>query len=174
MRYVNRIFHQMDPTIGVDYMVKHVNNMDKSIRITIWDASGYKLYQHIIQQYYKLADLIVLVYDVTDVTSYENLDSWLEELKNYNPTCNIILVANKVDDKYKRVISTEMGISYAKKNDIPYIETSARMDQNIDLIFTEHINRICGPKTQEPNDINLDGRLCESFYHIIKIFDRWL
>ena len=45
MRYVNRIFVSIDPTIGVDYMTKHVEHMNHHIRISIWDVSGYQLYR---------------------------------------------------------------------------------------------------------------------------------
>lgn len=143
MRYTDNIYLQHDyddPTIGVGYMVKRVNHLGGQIKICIWDASGYPSYRSIVRSYYKHVNLVILVYDVTNRDSFDNLDIWVEDVKKHTNAHDIILVANKVDEYGIRLISPNQGDEYARKNGMQYIETSAKNDMNIDTIFSQHIH----------------------------------
>jgi len=140
MRYTNNIYTPHDPTIGVDYMTKHLQYMGHPIKLCIWDASGYPSYRSIVRSYYKHINQVILVFDVTNRDSFDNLDIWLEDVKTHSTVRDMVLVGNKVDDRGHRDISFEQGDKYARKNGMLYIETSAKDNLAIDAIFSRHIH----------------------------------
>ena len=108
------------------------------IKLQIWDTAGQESFRSITSAYYRGAAGVLLVYDLTNRKSFENILSWLSEIKLNNITNNpvIILIGNK-NDLENRVVSHEEGISIAKKYNLLYIETSAKTLVNINLAFIE-------------------------------------
>ncbi len=125
-------------TIGIDFKTKTVNVKNKEIKLKIWDTAGEERFRNITQQYYKGADGIVLVYDVTDEASYDKIKDWMDQIISNTTRDNIglVLLGNKCDFE-ERVITEEQGKKLAEELKISYFETSALNGQGINEAFEQ-------------------------------------
>lgn len=123
-------------TIGVDFKVKDLQLSGKNVRVQIWDTAGQERFRNITNSYYKGANGIVVVYDVTNRQSFETVSTWIEEItkKASLSTMNVI-IANKIDMVNHRVVSKEEGESLASSLNLPYFETSAKDDNGVTQVF---------------------------------------
>jgi small GTP-binding protein len=144
LRYTdNKFVKNHLTTIGIDFKAKILHMLGKSIKLKIWDTAGQERFRNITQQYYKGADGIILVFDVTDRNSFEKVSEWMLQIKNYTQIdkIGIILLGNKVDLEPREVKPNE-GEELAKQFNIKYFETSAFSNYRIDesfLALTEEI-----------------------------------
>ena len=124
-------------TIGIDFKTKYMKMGDSSVKVLIWDTAGQEKFQNIAKQYYKGANGVLLIYDISNKKSFERVDFWLKELKENNKINElfICLVGNKIDLEDKRVISTEEGEKYAQDNNINFFEVSAKNKEGIAELF---------------------------------------
>ena len=137
-RFYRNHFSEQAPTIGVDFQTKGIRILEKdsgrsvNIGVQIWDTSGSERYRSIVVGHYRQAVGALLVFDLTDRSTFECLDFWLQEIRDHaRPDCLVILVANKVDlvlkhpenrQVYKQEIQT-----FIKYNNLLYLgETSAK------------------------------------------------
>ena len=124
-------------TINADFKIKSLK-IDEStlVKLTIWDTAGQERYKSLTKHYFKDAHGVILIYDVADRRSFEGLDTWLEEIKNnmLKEEISIILVGNKIDLPFRNVTKEE-GETFAKKNDLLYLETSSKEGVNIEKVF---------------------------------------
>ena len=121
-------------TIGFDFKTKvFVLKNGKHVRIQLWDTAGQERFKSIAKSYYRGAHGIVLVYDITNRSSFENINKWMvqisEETENRLP---ILLLANKVDLDDIRTVSVTEGEEIAKKYGLTIFETSAKENINIE------------------------------------------
>jgi small GTP-binding protein len=125
-------------TIGIDFKTKTVNIKNKEIKLKIWDTAGEDRFRNITQQYYKGADGIVLVYDVTDEASYDKIKDWMDQIISNTTRDNIglVLLGNKCDFE-ERAITEEQGKKLAEELKISYFETSALNGQGINEAFEQ-------------------------------------
>lgn len=138
----NEFLPIFDTTIGVDFSSKIIVSKNKKIKIQMWDTAGQEKFQSIISSYFRKVTCVILVYDISNRNSFNNLNNWLRIIRN-NSTNNpyIILVGNK-NDKYNRNVTYEEGIEFANRNKLLFIETSARKNYNIYNIFSITVNKI--------------------------------
>ncbi|WEW60989.1 Ypt/Rab-type GTPase Rab7 [Emydomyces testavorans] len=129
-------------TIGADYLTKEVLVDDRLVTMQLWDTAGQERFQSLGVAFYRGADCCVLVYDVNNSKSFENLDSWRDEfLIQASPrdpeSFPFVVLGNKVDvDESKRMISTKRASTYCQsKGNIPYFETSAKEAINVEQAF---------------------------------------
>jgi len=137
-RFVENIFAQdYKSTIGTSIMKKECKfeGLQSSVRFVIWDLAGQAQFKRVRLSYLANAEAGILVFDVTNKTSYENLENWFNEIKKASPDISSILVGNKIDLKNEREVSTEDGEKIAKKLNLSYIETSAKTGENINDTF---------------------------------------
>ncbi|GAB4822013.1 hypothetical protein N2152v2_009059 [Parachlorella kessleri] len=121
----------------------------KVIKLQIWDTAGQERFRTITSSYYRGAHGIIVVFDVTDQESFNNVKQWLNEIDRYaNENVNKLLVGNKVDLTNKRVVDYNTAKAFADEIGIPYIETSAKNATNVEQAFmtmaAEIKNRIAG------------------------------
>lgn len=125
-------------TIGVDFEIKTVKLGDKVAKLQVWDTAGQERFRNITASYYRGAQTILLTFDVTDRESFLNIERWLDEIKLYATTdVQILLVANKVDMKRKRVVGEEEVSALSKKLGLAHIETSAKNAVNVNQAFMQ-------------------------------------
>jgi len=125
-------------SIGVDFKLKNINMDGKKVKLQIWDTAGQERFRTITTSYYKGAQAIIIVYDVTDKDSFDHLKNWLADIDKFaKEGVTKILVGNKCDLEQRRVISKEQGMEFAKKHNIEFFETSAKDCQNIQNIFED-------------------------------------
>ncbi|KAJ8600697.1 hypothetical protein CTAYLR_008320 [Chrysophaeum taylorii] len=131
-------------TVGIDYGVKAVKVDGKQVRVNFWDLSGRAEFFEIRNEFYKDTQGVILVYDVSDRRSFEDLEDWLLEASRFGMSRDlpVVLCANKID-KVRRV-SEEEGRAYATSRGFSYFETSANSGANIadlfDLLFEKALD----------------------------------
>ncbi|XP_030577516.1 ras-related protein Rab-15 isoform X1 [Archocentrus centrarchus] len=124
-------------TIGVDFKMKTLLIDGIKVRIQIWDTAGQERYQTITKQYYRRAQGIFLVYDITSERSFQHIMKWASDVDEYAPDkVQKILVGNKSDEVDKRQVATEQGVKLAKAYGMDFFETSAFTNHNISETFT--------------------------------------
>lgn len=123
-------------TIGIDFKMKTIKlENDKNVKLQCWDTSGQEKFRSITNSYYRGTNGIILVYDVTSKDSFDNLKTWLEEIKDKTDNISILLVGNKVDLNTKREVLYEEGKEFADLLNINFFETSAKENINTEKIF---------------------------------------
>ncbi|KAK4481107.1 hypothetical protein RD792_011978 [Penstemon davidsonii] len=124
----------------VDFKIKMFSVGGKRLKLTIWDTAGQERFRTLTSSYYRGAQGIILVYDVTRRDTFTNLsDVWAKELELYstNQDCVKMLVGNKVDRESERVVSREEGIALAEELGCLYLECSAKTRENVEKCFEE-------------------------------------
>ena len=139
LRFVDDIWNDVFvPTIGVDFKIKTLKINEKNVKLQIWDTAEQERFRTIISSYYRGAQGILLVFDVTEKESFESLNNWLIEIeKNANKNVVKILIGNKCDLEDKRVISYSQAKDFADSNGLNYVETSAKTNNNVTEAFSE-------------------------------------
>jgi len=131
-------------TIGVDLKLKLMEAKGKSLKLTIWDTAGQERFRTLTSAYYRGAQGIILVFDVSRAETFKNVQEWLKEVDIYSTHEDAVkmLVANKIDKEDERVVTREQGRQFAKENSMLYIETSAKTQQGIQQAFEELVMKI--------------------------------
>lgn len=123
-------------TIGVDFKIRTIDIDGKTIKLQIWDTAGQERFRTITSSYYRGAHGIIVVYDTTDLESFNNVKQWLHEIDRYaSDNVNKLLVGNKSDLVGKRVVSYEQAMDFADSLGIEFIETSAKNATNVEKAF---------------------------------------
>jgi small GTP-binding protein len=137
----NKFDDNIFSTIGIDFKTKFIKVGEATVKVLIWDTAGQEKFQNIAKNYYKGANGVLLVYDITSKKSFERVDFWLKELKENNRVEDlfICLVGNKIDLEDKRIISKEEGKKYADDNNIHFFEVSAKISKGIGDLFNNVI-----------------------------------
>ncbi|KAI9989859.1 hypothetical protein PInf_020146 [Phytophthora infestans] len=123
-------------TIGVDFRFRTVKIDNKTVKLQIWDTAGQERFRTITSAYYRGADGIIMVYDVTSQESFDHVNDWLNEVNRYasEGTCKL-LVGNKSDISDNKAVSYETAKAFADSLSIPFLETSAKNAQNVEEAF---------------------------------------
>mmetsp|Transcript_8234 Transcript_8234/g.8096 ORF Transcript_8234/g.8096 Transcript_8234/m.8096 type:complete len:205 (-) Transcript_8234:43-657(-) len=132
-------------TIGVDFKIKTVEVENKVIKLQIWDTAGQEKFRTITSSYYRGAHGIIVVYDVTNRDSFNNVKNWMNEITRYaSENVNRLLVGNKSDMEGKKVVTYDEGKELADSFGIPFIETSAKTSVNVEQSFLRMAGEIKG------------------------------
>lgn len=138
--FISNSVDELAPTIGVDFKIKLFTVGGKRLKLTIWDTAGQERFRTLTTSYYRGAQGIILVYDVTRRETFTNLsDVWAKEVDLYstNQDCLKMLVGNKVDRDGERAVSREEGIALAKELGCLFLECSAKTRENVEQCFRE-------------------------------------
>lgn len=142
-------------TIGVDFKIRTIELDGKTIKLQIWDTAGQERFRTITSSYYRGAHGIIVVYDVTDQESFNNVKQWLQEIDRYaSEHVNKLLVGNKCDLTGKKIVDYTTAKEYADQLGIPFLETSAKNATNVEQAFmtmAAEIKNRMGP-TPSPAD----------------------
>ena len=125
-------------TIGIDFKIKTIDLNGKRVKLQIWDTAGQERFRTITTAYYRGANGILLVYDVTDENSFLNIRNWMKSIDQHAAdSVKRILIGNKSDMVNEKVIETGRGQSLADEYGIKFFECSAKTDQNVTEAFME-------------------------------------
>lgn len=123
-------------TIGVDFKIRTLDIDGKTVKLQIWDTAGQERFRTITSSYYRGAHGIIVVYDVTDKVSFNNVKQWLGEIDRYAcQSVNKLLVGNKADLVEKKVVDYNEAKEFAEGLQISFLETSAKSAQNVEEAF---------------------------------------
>lgn len=138
-------------TIGVDFKIKTIELDGKKIKLQIWDTAGQERFRTITAAYYRGAHGIIVVYDVTDQESFNNVRQWMTEIDRYaSDNVNRLLVGNKCDLTTKKMIDYATAKELADSMGIAFLETSAKNSTNVEQAFLTMASEIkdrMGPVT---------------------------
>ena len=153
--YFNKLIHNTYTnskisTIGVDFGVLYISINDKLIKNHFWDTAGQETYKSIIRTYYRGAYGCIIMFDITNYQSFDNVKRWIEDVQNYGNynKLSIIIVGNKSDLNIKRAITIEEAEEFCNKNNLKYFDISVKDNINIKESFNYLINLI---STKEKN-----------------------
>ena len=144
------------PTIGIDFKIKTLNLDGKVIKLHIWITACGERFCVITPGYYRGANGIILVYDVTEQKSFDHVTHWLVDIdKHASSNVLKLLIGNKCDLADKRVVDYVTAKQYADSLNMPFIETSAKCDVNVELAFVMMASLIKG-ELENKNKLSSD------------------
>lgn len=130
-------------TIGVEFGTKSVQIDNKTIKVQVWDTAGQERYKALTSAYYRGAVGALLVYDIANRTSFDSVQSWLEELHEHaDEKIVVMLVGNKSDLAGQRAVATDEAKQFAEKHKLSFIETSAKDSTNVNDAFVSILTEI--------------------------------
>ena len=156
MKYTDKTFQDIHmATIGLDYRLKSMKlKSGKSIKLQIWDTAGQDRFRAITKNYYKGSHGIILIYDITNIQSFENVKTWVNQIREEaSPNVIIYIAGNKVDMENERKVDKDDGEKLAEDLGFPFVETSAKNGININETFedlVERIDKVYGNIQQKP------------------------
>ena len=151
LKYTENFFpNQYQATIGVEYKMKIIKLNNMNIKLQIWDTAGQERYKSIAKNFFHSANGVFLVFDITDKKSFENLNKWIEDVKENSPKdCKYIIIGNKSDLSDQRTVSTFEIDNFVKEKKSSYFEVSAKNDEGLNEAFINLSKEIIKDKNQE-------------------------
>ena len=147
-------------TIGLDYFTKDEVFDGKTVRIKIWDTAGQERYKAVTQGFFRNAHGIIIVYDVTNSETYDDLKYWIQSIQTHMGTTSdvkIIIVGNKID--LTREVKKEDAQKFAEESGFKYFETSAKtgegVEESIKFLVKEVLKRQSEKQKEEENNQNI-------------------
>lgn len=150
-----------EATIGASFFSKIIEKNKKNHKFNIWDTAGQEKYKCLVPLYYRNSNAAFVVYDITNNQSYCSAKKNVDELKSKSKVAKIVLIGNKKDMCDQRMVLTHDARKYAEEEDLIFIETSAKLNVNIDNILHKLLEHLPENDTQEKPSlpiINYDQR----------------
>uniref|UniRef100_A0A672GCW6 small monomeric GTPase n=1 Tax=Salarias fasciatus TaxID=181472 RepID=A0A672GCW6_SALFA len=137
-------------TVGIGFTV---GTVPISFLFQIWDTAGQERFRSVTHAYYRDAHALLLLYDITSKSSFDNIRAWLTEIHEYAQSDVVImLLGNKADMSSERAIRRDEGERLAREYSVPFMETSAKTGVNVELAFTAVAKELKHRAVQHPNE----------------------
>ena len=147
------------PTMGIEFVRKPLQIDNNQIMIQIWDTSGEEKMFSMTSSYFKNTCGVLLVFDVTRKETFDHLKIWMQKIGDHaNPYCKKILIGNKVDLEFQRIISKSEAESFAKQYGLTYLETSAKTSKNVFEAFNMLALNVANEVKSGRIQVDRDGR----------------
>ena len=158
-RYTNNIFNTNHlETIGIEFFNKEERINDQIIQIKLWDTAGQEIFHSLTKNFYRKADGIIIVYDITNKESFERIQDWVKSVYDNTDTykeIQMIIVGNKIDLEERREVSKEEGLKIGKYFEIDFFEASAKNAEGVRNFMIKIIEDILNNKVNNRNSINI-------------------
>jgi len=131
-------------TLGIDFKIRNLTLNGKHVKMQIWDTAGQERYRGIVIPYYRGAHAALFVYDIANRASFDSIEKWMNEFKEYvTEDAYVVLVGNKSDKGLERTVTIEEGSKLAEEHGMKFIETSAKDDINVNETFENTAREMC-------------------------------
>jgi small GTP-binding protein len=139
LRYVRNQFHEtMISTQGIDNYFKTIGIDDLRIMLHLWDTSGQAIFQPLRDSLYRGSDAAVLVFDICSKESFDKIENFKNEVTDKcGKSPYFILIGNKIDLEASRQVPSSIGLAFAQKHGMLYLETSCKHNLNVEKAFLE-------------------------------------
>ena len=153
LKYVDDIFQETHlATIGVEFKLKEITLDNKIYKLNIWDTAGQERFKSITKSFFKAADGIVFVYDITKKATFDNLKNWINDAESKTTNFKSIVVGNKIDLENNREVDYNLGKNFCEKKNCPFLETSAKINMRVEDIFLTLVKDILKYKVIKENE----------------------
>ena len=155
LRYVEGDFPgNIMSSIGVDFKTKQIDYADRLVKMQIWDTAGHEKFRTITTSYYKSAHAIIILYDITQKTSFDHIKNWITEIDKFGKQGVLkVIVGNKLDLENNRKIKKEDAENLALKYGVKLWEVSAKDNTNIEEMFIDTIKTLLERNSKIINDM---------------------
>ena len=158
-RYTKNIFNTNHlETTGIEFNSREEKINNKIIRVKIWDTAGQEIFHSLTKNFYRKADGIIIVYDVTNKESFDKIHDWVksvhDNIDSYREM-QIIIVGNKIDLEENREVTKEEGNKLSDFYEIPYFEASAKNSNGVRAFMMRIITDIVNNKVNDRSSFNL-------------------
>ena len=158
-RYTNNIFNSNHlETIGIEFYNREERINNKIIQIKFWDTAGQEIFHSLTKNFYRKADGIIIVYDITNKESFERVQDWIKSVYDNTETykeIQMIIVGNKIDLEEMREVRKEDGLKIGKYYEIDFFEASAKNAEGVNNFMIKIIGDILNNKVNDRNTINI-------------------
>lgn len=173
-RYHRQSFtNSYESTIGVDFFCKFTTYKGRSYKLNIWDTAGQERFNSLIKSYFTESSLAVVVFDITDIGSFNNVDKWINLYFEYSDIQKpLLLVGNKCELGRERVIDRIDVFKYIDSKNYEladYCEVSAKAEINLEEIYTKILD-ITQELVENNNEIDLKEKYSIKCYTPISSF----
>lgn len=156
-RYFQNQFDEFYVSPRSNYCYKNLRVYDNPVIVQIWDTAGEERFRSISPFYYRRAAGVLLVYSITDRSTFESIRMWMGYVRDYsNRREGCLLIGNKVDLESNREVSFEEGQSLAAELNLMFIETSAKTGININSAFDLMINYLYPKLSQAKYSLDIN------------------
>ncbi len=143
IRYTEKRFRESYiPTIGVQWTKKELIYDGAQVNLILWDVAGQNKFREVRSRFYAGSNAAIIVFDVTNLISFDHVENWYYELKRYCGDIPFLLLGNKIDLVDERIVTTDIIEPITKKLNLPYFETSAKTGENVIDMFNLIIKKI--------------------------------
>jgi len=130
-------------TIGIEHFTHDTVVDGAAVRLLLWDTAGQERFYTIAKAYFRAALGVILVFDICDRKSFDELPRWLRDARvEADPHCAAVLVGNKIDQRDRRRVSHEEAAEFARVHGLSYFETSAKDGSNVQEVFAKATTEI--------------------------------
>ena len=165
-------------TIGIDFLSKTMYLEDRTVRLQLWDTAGQERFRSLIPSYIRDSSVAVVVYDISNLKSFQNTRKWVDDVRGERgQDVIIVLVGNKTDLGDKREVSSQMGEEEAKRCGALFMETSAKVGANVKTLFRRIAQALPGmegeggaaaagggQESQSESSLRCDGSYIKSWF----------
>ena len=136
-RFVNETFEEnYQATIGLDFQSKNITIHDQDVRLIIYDTAGQEKFRSLIPMYIREAQIILLIYDISDKASFDSMPKWIQEVNDIlKKDVVFALVGNKIDLEQERKVTFEEGKKLADQHNFIFQEVSAKNGSNFEKLY---------------------------------------
>ena len=150
LQYIDNFFPDSHlSTIGVEFKAKIIEYKNFKVNLQIWDTSGQERFHSITNNFFRNADCIFFVYDITNYKSFEGAKTWIKESKEVGNFFQKMLIGNKSDLVEQREVPEEELNNYCKENKLISLEVSAKEKKNLNEAFNKMIELIFKDKSDD-------------------------
>jgi len=146
-------------TIGVDFKVLTFERQNKVVKLQLWDTAGQERFRTITHSYYRGAHSIMIVFDITNRETFDNVSVWMQDVKKFAATsAPMLLVGNKADCGDRREVAAADAKALAESLGCEYVETSAKANDAVDTAFEHLVDKCIEQRTAIKKTIELRDR----------------
>ena len=158
-RYTKNLFNLNHlETAGIEFNSREEKINNKIVKVKIWDTAGQEIFHSLTKNFYRKADGIIIVFDITQKESFDKIHDWIKSVHDNIETyreIQIIIVGNKIDLEEKRQVTREEGVKLSEYFEIPYFEASAKNSIGVRTFMIKIVGDVVNNKVNNRNSFNI-------------------